>query len=88
MERLRDLVARADLYDGRHVGRDARGSDGQFDRLEAWVNQPVTVILVTSSNPSFEGGDPARTQLLQELACIEDRLRAQAGRTTSGSRKC
>jgi hypothetical protein len=81
VERLIDLVGRADLLGGRHVGRDARAGDGLFELLQVWVNSPgQTAVLVTSGNASFIGGDEARTQLLQALSCLEERLRMQAGK--------
>jgi len=87
VERLVDLVGRADLLGGRHVGGDARAVDGRFDTLQVWVNSPNrTVVLVTSQNTSFTGGDEARTLLLQELSCLEERLRIQAGKAPSPRR--
>jgi hypothetical protein len=76
VERLIDIAARADLFDGRYAGRDSRGGDGAFDRLQVTLNRGRTAILVTSGNPSFHGEDEARTQLLQELTCVEARVRA------------
>jgi hypothetical protein len=88
IRRLTDLVARADLLGGRHVGRDARGGDGMFETLKVWINSPaLTAVLVTSYNASFTGADETRTRLLQELSCLEERLRLQAGSAPNPNRK-
>lgn len=85
VQRLYDLVSRADLFGGDHYGRDSRGGDGNFDTLKVFVHG-ATTILVTSSNGSFTGGHPARTQLRQELVCLEERLRVQAGKAPNPAR--
>ena len=89
VERFVELIGRADLFGGRHTGIDPRGGDGLFETLQVWVNAPTrTAVLVTSGNGSFNGGDEARTFLLQELQCLEERLRNQGKPKPVESSRC
>lgn len=68
--RLEDLVKRAKLYDGGHVG--GRLYEGRFETLE-FSSDRGTVILAVTNNPTFVK-DPARTALLAFVTGIEKRL--------------
>ncbi|MBI4468887.1 MAG: hypothetical protein HY650_06145 [Acidobacteria bacterium] len=77
-KRLIDLVQRAALYHGEHIGTDGTPVDGVFETIKLTTTKR-TVVLVTSGNPSFTRGS-VRRELLSELTAMEERLRRKKTR--------
>ncbi len=70
-EEIVGMLRRAELFEGRHLGTDARTGDGPFNTLTV-RNGAVAAVLVTSGNVSFRIG--ARGGLLASLTELRLRL--------------